>query len=101
LGLTLASMINSSLTGEIVHPKYAHLNFTTGGADPAPARLGQCKNYSDCANCATAFANWVAEQAMPVRCSGFPIELIAITTVDPPICARIGAPENPKFTRHL
>ena len=43
------------------------------------------RNHSDCVNSATAFANCVAEHAMPVRRSGFPTELIPITAVIPPI----------------
>jgi hypothetical protein len=43
------------------------------------------RNHSDCVNSATAFANCVAEHAMPVRRSGFPTELIPITAVISPI----------------
>ena len=61
---------------------------------------GSLRSFRLC-QLSAAFANCVAEHAMPVRRSGFPTELSSITAVVPPISARMGAPEYPKFVRHL
>src|SRR5262249_47457671 len=63
--------------------------------------LSENRFQFDCINSATAFSNWLAEQAMPRRSSICDAEPITITEGAPSISTMIGAPEYPKFVRHL